>query len=296
MSNSTPFSPRLSAMIGALAAATAMTALAAPAGAAGPAYLTAKATNKPGHETTLASRCPSGTQTVGGGITDGAAFQALNVNETAPFDSGDHNNKREDGWVGTARNLSGTQKTTIRVEAICDSGSYDYRSNLSQVGPSSVAALADPCPHGERVLSGGIASPTGPGQFWVGSSAPYDSIYDADQAPDDGWRVVVSNHTLNTQPMIVYAICAQGKISYRAEQVTLGSIKRSHPKVDCPAGSHVISGGLDPAGNLATIALNGFASFDDGDAGRTPDDGWRVTADNYDAAGRSATAHAICLG
>jgi hypothetical protein len=294
MSNRTPFSTRRSAVIGALAAAMAMTALAAPAGAAGPAYLTAKATNKPGHETTLARRCPSGTQTIGGGVSDGAAFQALNVNETAPFDSGDHNYKRDDGWVGSARNLSGTQKSTLKVEAICGSGEVSYAANLQQVGASSVGSLNAICTGKQHVLSGGVGSPTGPGQFWIAGSAPADFQTDANQTPDDGWTAVVSNHTLATQPVIVYAICAHGDVSYPDKQVTLGSVKRSHVKVDCPAGLHVTGGGVDPTGNLATIALNGFASFDGGDAGDAPDDGWTTVADNYDAASRSATAHAIC--
>ena len=104
-----PSSPTLSALVGVLTATTAVAVLAAPAGAAGIGgldYLTAKATNKPGHETTIARHCSGGTQTIGGGVSDGAAFQALSVNETAPFDSADQNYRREDGWVGTAHNLS----------------------------------------------------------------------------------------------------------------------------------------------------------------------------------------------
>jgi hypothetical protein len=275
------------ALIGVVAAfaAMALTAARAEAGSVdGLDYVTAKAALKSEQQRTLPKRCPKGTRVVGGGVTGTQVHGAMQVTETAPRDSRDPNSTPEDGWVGAIDNLS-VVKATIKVEAICGSGDYRYVSFSNQVPAQDSASTFATCPVGRKMISGGIAGAGGPGQFTIEGFAPSGVL--------DSWWTVASNHTLASQPITVYGVCAYGRVTQPAKQVTLGASKRSQVKVTCPAGSHATGGGLDPF--PTPITLNGSASFDGRDRDRVPDDGWRMVADNYDSVSHPATAFAICM-
>ena len=62
----------------------------------------------------------------------------------------------------------------------------------------------------------------------------------------------------------------------------------------CPSGTKAIGGGGDIVGkNTATVISQSFP-FDNGDAGKKPDDGWKVTMFSRSASDKSLIGYAIC--
>ena len=66
--------------------------------------------------------CPAGTRLVGGGAEGTAFFSGGSgqmLNTSAPFDSGDGNDKPDDGWIGTMDNFQNADNDRLIVYAIC---------------------------------------------------------------------------------------------------------------------------------------------------------------------------------
>ena len=69
---------------------------------------------------------------------------------------------------------------------------------------------------------------------------------------------------------------------------------RNVAKVACGSDRHVISGGGLASGPFRSQRLVTSAPFDSKDAGKKPDDGWRVAVDNLKRKRHQIEAYAIC--
>jgi hypothetical protein len=63
-------------------------------------------------------------------------------------------------------------------------------------------------------------------------------------------------------------------------------------KAECPAGTHVISGGMGTVNGYGGLLLLGSFPYDGGDKDKTPDDGWKVEVTNR--GGEETEADALC--
>jgi hypothetical protein len=150
--------------------------------------------------TTLRAPCPHGMEVSGGGVsfsTDDGSFTM-----SAPYDSGDADQKPNNGWKVT---VNPPAPTDVTVTAVCVEGlKLAYRSRT--IGPFSdtdTEAQA-PCKSGEAVAGGGGSfSGTGPGDLVMGT-VPYD--FAPPKGPNDGWAYLVHIGPMSRQ-VTAFAIC-----------------------------------------------------------------------------------------
>jgi hypothetical protein len=82
-------------------------------------YVTGTSTNIPdGTQRTAKANCPGGTSVTGGGVHVGGADPEVNVHSTSPFDGPDADTRRDDGWLASATNETGTDAVLLTY-AVC---------------------------------------------------------------------------------------------------------------------------------------------------------------------------------
>ncbi len=154
--------------------------------------------------------------------------------------------------------------------------------NDTFTGPGSIKA---PCPNGTHVISGGMGTFNGYGGILLTGSYPYDGS-DKDKAPDDGWKVDVTNRGgLETA---ANALCSPQTYKYVSEDFKFPRFNDGTGTVACPYGTHVICGG----GRAGTLI--GLLPDDGKDSGKTPDDGFLVHTESGASDKTRGTAYATC--
>lgn len=155
----------------------------------------------------LKVKCPGGKHLMGGGAVIFGAIADARLNSSYPYDSKDQGSKPDDGWRARGVNLSGDD-FTFQVFAICASKQFTYRSEKTNLGPSTSSGLSPFCPNSEQVLSGGVRL-SGPGpEGVVHALLPIDGG-DGNTVPDDGF--LANGHNLlgasGPKTLTGYAIC-----------------------------------------------------------------------------------------
>jgi hypothetical protein len=160
--------------------------------------------------------------------------------------------------------------------------------------PTNVTGGTETCPQGTRLLSGGESNNAGFDSINLAFSSPADGVEDQDTKPDDFWRVGVVAHAQHS--FTPWAVCAKLKVRYVVKTVNLPPTSQSPEKIaKCPAGTHVISGGVHRDGSVNLgIFINSTRPVDLGDANHKPDDGWGIEMDNGSAQQQPVTEYAIC--
>lgn len=91
------------------------------------------------------------------------------------------------------------------------------------------------------------------------------------------------------------AVCGGvGEASYPQADKASPKRKRTRARVSCQSGTRVLGGGGSAPGPFRSQRLVSSAPFDSGDAGKSPDDGWRIAVDNLGKKNREITVYAIC--
>jgi hypothetical protein len=227
-----------------------------------------------------AAHCPGGTKVVGGGVTPTSSPAAESrINSTFPIDTGDTDEKPDDGWEGDVYNISGASKG-FSAYAICkESGPVTYRvKNVRGVAPDSAKTATVKCPHGTRVAGGGLFVGGLIPQGFVNRTYPFDGA-DQDTKPDDGWRGRGYNLATGDINVRAHVTCIDARLRY---EVNLGSF------IHCPDGTHATGGGAAVGGSAASTWLNTLYPF--ADVTNPPDDGF-VNLFNTPAL---STGYAIC--
>ena len=154
--------------------------------------------------------------------------------------------------------------------------------NDTFTGPGSIKA---PCPGNQHVISGGMGTVNGYGGILLTGSYPYDGS-DKDKAPDDGWRVEVTNRGgLETA---ANALCSPQSYKYASEDFKFPRFDDGTGTVACPSGTHVVGGGGD-AGTMI-----GLLPGDGKDGDKLPDDKFTVHTESGASGKTKGTAYATC--
>lgn len=154
--------------------------------------------------------------------------------------------------------------------------------NDTFTGPGTIKA---PCPGATHVISGGMGTFNGYGGILLTGSYPYDGS-DNDSAPDDGWKIDVTNRGgLETA---AYALCSSQSWTYVHEDFKFPQFDDATGTVDCPSGTHVISGG----GRAGTLI--GLLPGDGKDSDKIPDDKFTVHTESGATKKTNGVAWATC--
>jgi hypothetical protein len=186
---------------------------------------------------------------LGGGfsITNAAVGEAWAVT-SRPFDGKD-GNTRPEAWQVAVDNVTAETDITYSEAAACgEVGGVNYSHLRRPSLAGKRVAVKVECPTRQHVLGGGGAG-SGPfGSQRLVATSPFDSGDDG-HVPDDGWRVVVDNTSVDDHKATVYAICARlGGLSYvsRGGEALAGA--RGSKTVSCPKDKVTLGGGVSPQG------------------------------------------------
>lgn len=149
-------------------------------------------------------------------------------------------------------------------------------------GPGTVKAE---CPAGQHVISGGMGTFNGYGGILLTGSYPYDGR-DKDAAPDDGWKVDVTNR--GGLEVAAYALCSKQRWTYVHKAFEFPRFDDGKGSVACGKGTHVISGG----GRAGTLI--GLLPGDGKDSDKRPDDKFTVHTESGATKKTRGVAWATC--
>jgi hypothetical protein len=178
--------------------------------------------------------------------------------------------------------------------------------NWTELPGRSTQHTYDPCFGSERLAGiGAWVSESVPkipdhagfalGKAYNVAIRPFDLIAGA-PAPDANEQVADNLFKVNNSLILGEATVCADSLELTYPDHTNPSPKRSRntAKVTCSGDRHVISGGGLASGPFRSQRLVMSAPFDSNDAGKKPDDGWRVAVDNLKRKRRKVVAYAIC--
>jgi hypothetical protein len=231
---------------------------------------------------TSVADCPAGTKVVGGGLApESSPVAESRINSTYPIDTGDADEKPDDGWEADVYNISGGPKN-FAAYAICrESGSVTYRAKrVTDVAPSDSGTATVKCPRGTRVAGGGLFVNGEIALGYVNRTYPIDGG-DEDTKPDDGWRGRGYNLDISDINVKAHVTCIDARLRYALD---LGAF------IDCPDGTHATGGGASIPGPAASSWLNTLYPF--AEVTNPPDAGFVNLF--HSPPGALATGYAIC--
>jgi hypothetical protein len=174
-----------------------------------PAYVTKRKRIEPGETRVAKAGCPSGTRVVGGGgVIPPAMRGATRINSTFPYDAGDTDTKRDDGWAVRVEDSEAFIGGRIGANAVC----LDTRASYVEAQTTLVAngtVFPSPfCPADRHLASVGLESEGDAGQGYVYELLPLDSAEDADNGFDDAAETAITNSPPGpTAPVTATAVC-----------------------------------------------------------------------------------------
>jgi len=220
---------------------------------------------------------------IGGGVSTGAAITG--IRESVPQDLSDFfdddDTDADDYWRAAVTGPTmGTKFTSFAICAKLKGLSY----NRVDVPPSLLdpTTVSDPCP--------GRTEPTGGGGSTGFTGNSITSMF-----PDgDSWTLVIDNTVPANQLASNDYICGspKGLKTVRKSQ-DIPSLDSSNAVAECPGRRHVVGGGVELQFPSAGDALASYP-IDDGDKGKTPDDGWRAAVQSTTTEKQRMTTYAIC--
>ena len=160
----------------------------------------------PGEERTPRAECPAGQNAYGGGYIAGPNYGTTNTRSSRPYDDGDRDKDRDDGWEATTFNFA-TAPTETLVSVFCGPKETTTRVKTTGIGPASQKAARKPCSSGERVTGGGGHTAGGHGNNWISSTSPEDTSADPDDLTDVRWEAYFENDTGERREIKAYVVC-----------------------------------------------------------------------------------------
>ena len=184
-------------------------------------------------------------------------------------------------------NTSSNTDITIGERTVCGDlePSYERSSKRSHARRRTKAKVS--CAGGEHVIGGGGKTS---GKFKsqrLVATAPFDGD-DANEDPDDGWRIAVDNTTKKDLRITAYATCADvDGLSYVVGAFSADPMARQDESTSCPGGQYVIGGGLTADGPFKKEKLVGSRPL-------ANHDGWDIAVDNLTGDFLNGHVFAIC--
>ena len=154
---------------------------------------------------TVRADCPSGENIYGGGFNSGASYGGSNTRSSRPFDDGDADRDRDDGWEATIFNFT-MAPLPVTLYAHCGAKNSTVESRTREVTANSQKAVSESCRAGDHVTGGGTQISGHSSNTWISSSYPADAG-DQDSVPDDRWSAYLENVTGKKREVTAYAVC-----------------------------------------------------------------------------------------
>ena len=154
------------------------------------------------------ARCPGGMRVIGGGGAISGAIEDVNrVNSTFPYDAGDADAIRDDGWAIRIEN-NAAQAGKVKAHAVCLDTPATY-VEVATTLPANGAVYPSPaCPVDLHLASVGVESEGDAGQGFLFELRPLDSPSDPDNGYDDvGETAITNNPPGPTAPVTAVAVC-----------------------------------------------------------------------------------------
>lgn len=173
-----------------------------------PSYVTNAKRIEPGETKVAKAKCPRGTRVIGGGgVIPEAIKDANRINSTFPYDAGDADTKRDDGWAIRVED-NAAEGGKLRANAVC----LDTPATYAEVGatlPANGTIFPSPaCPADRHLVSIGLESEGDAGQGFIYELQPLDSGGDVDNGLDDAGETAITNSPPGpTAPVTAIAIC-----------------------------------------------------------------------------------------
>jgi hypothetical protein len=148
--------------------------------------------------------------------------------------------------VAENRLQSNPDSVIMGESTLCSVGDVEpsYRKTKFATPGKSRSSAKAACPGGSHVLSGGAKAPGPFKSQRIAESYPFDGD-DANDTPDDGWRVSVDNLKRKNRKASAYAICGDvDDLFYGSVTVPASGQDRAHVGVSCPGGDYSIGGGV----------------------------------------------------
>jgi hypothetical protein len=201
-------------------------------------------------------------------------------------------------WRTTIGTASGLVALLAPAAALADGdlgavGGFHYftssASMLPHAGLSSAGAVCQP--GSGHVVGGGFDADDASVEGMAIESAPLDTG-DADHKPDDGWVAGAVDVRSAATNLVSYAVCSNTPVKYASRSKNAQPRRVGKLSASCPPGSKDTAGGMQ-TGDLNAVQIDSSFPVDDGDKGKTPDDGWQVKF--FNRGGRaSVTVWAVC--
>lgn len=180
-------------------------------------------------------------------------------------------------------------------EDVVTNGTLRYVTETTQIPDTPTPhaeGLGVACPDGTRPISGGFETTVDPSQdaFDITTSQAAEFILDA-----HGWVVDYFAHVASTRNFTVRAVCAEEVPKAFLNDKRVDAQRRGTISVKCSPRRHVYGGG-GGFGLLSNSHASLASSFpiDSGDRNNKPDDGWKVSVDNFASSRRQIYAIAYC--
>jgi hypothetical protein len=233
------------------------------------------------------AQCPSGQHVTGGGVDLSGPFGQAYPRSTIPVGN---DGSGFAAWEGQVINGSAARQS-LRVTAICKRGTIlYYDDNTGPLSGFTQFALPVGCLTDTQIVGGGAAV-TGGVRMTLTQPSPSNST------SNDAWFTYFHVPPSTSGSGLAYAVCASiDRLKYVSKTSRLPGPGVAAQKARCPRRTAVIGGGVQLLGSQSEHLVTATHPFDNGDAGKTPEDGWRAKAANTGLTDHKIRAWAICKG
>ena len=146
---------------------------------------------------TVRAHCQGKTNAYSGG------YQSAGLTRSSrPFDDGDDDRVRDDGWEVTFYN-NNNGSDPVYAFALCGPRNTTVKARTRSLGSGEQGLVAKACPAGTRVTGGGARIAGG---GWISSLYPDDGD-DADEEPDNRWAAYLENQSAKKRDITAYVVC-----------------------------------------------------------------------------------------
>lgn len=157
----------------------------------------------PGTNTASAS-CPSGRLVSAGIQNDGS--NPVRILGSKPIDGPDGGSVADDAWQLVGENTGASMSTPTIWLACSETAVLTYASKTKNVPQGALGKPIAKCPNRYAVTGGGFEANAGGTPSGL---SPWDSK-DRQKTPDDGWKALVYNASIDTLAITSTAICLRG--------------------------------------------------------------------------------------
>jgi hypothetical protein len=225
--------------------------------------------------------CGAAQNVIGGGGSVSGKPAAAALNRTSPTST------QGVAWVAEGRPLGGGTRN-VTSYSICSPAANAFSNGTSGIDPGGTTTLSDACVLGDELFGLGIQGSGGDVRLLESSFPTLDSAHSTGQNVGDSAADLTE----------WYACIADYTQVLRSNQTFVASHDSAKSTARCQDGEAVIFGGFASTvnGNPARKTwVTASRPYDSKDAGKTPEDGWSVKAQNNRKGKSLLSAYAVCV-